>query len=193
MTKKFIFSALAGVALGFATTANAALYYDLDVFSSSQGYVSVGDSLTGTFDITGPGLGKGFTPDGSEDVDWAFFEFTLLDERDPTGAKMETWHIEVGAADIADAPGSNEFASGGSLIIGRFVFGFGNLAIEADIQADGKVAYEISASSGDFRVINGLMKVGTVTGSNNRVPDGGMTLALLGSGILGLCALRRRF
>lgn len=37
------------------------------------------------------------------------------------------------------------------------------------------------------------MNVGTVTGNNNRVPDGGMTLALLGGGILGLCALRRRF
>ncbi len=190
MIKKSLFSALAGIALGFASTANAALYYDLDVFSRAEGYVNVGDSLTGTFDITGTGLGKGYTPGGSEVVDWAFFEFTLLDEKDPTGAKTETWHIEVGAQDLA---GGNDFASGGSLIIGKFVYGFGNYSIEADIQADGKVDYEISATSGDFQVINGLMKVGTVTGNNNRVPDGGMTLALLGSGILGLCALRRRF
>lgn len=184
MIKKSLFSTLAGIALGFASTANAALYYDLDVFSTGQDYVSIGNSLSGTFDITGSGPGKGFTPGGSEVVDWAFFVFTLQDERDAVGAKTESWQIELGGAD---------FASGGSLFFSEVVFAFGNLSIKTDIQADGKVDYEISATSGDFRVITGSMNVGTVTGNNNRVPDGGMTLALLGSGILGLCALRRRF
>jgi hypothetical protein len=64
---------------------------------------------------------------------------------------------------------------------------FGNAAIAGQIDSTGTVEYKITATSGAFRLDAAY---GSIQAT---IPDGGMTAALLGSSLLGLTYLRRRF
>jgi len=180
---KLLSYAAAGISLSLGTNAKAALYWDLELFSSSQSHVSVGDALQGTFDITGNGLGKGFVGNGPEQVQSAFFEFTLVDDSDRNQVKTESWSISLG---------DQGFSTGGGSLILALVCGFGNGSVLLDIQQDGQVDFTVAATSGDFRVVNGLMKVETGPRTSSRVPEGGLSILMLGGALLTAAALHRK-
>ncbi len=192
MLKQAIQISLASAALFIAGSSQAALYWDVDTFTTSQGHVVAGGpGLSETFNITGPGLGRGYilpANGGTETVTSVLFAFSLLDDKDGIDeVQSESWQFDLGT-DTGVASGSSNGW------FGTVVFGLGSADVMMDIQEDGQIGYVISANSGDFFVLNASIAVTTESRSQttNRVPDGGLTLVLLGAGVFAITALRRR-
>jgi hypothetical protein len=130
-------------------------------------------SYTGTFDIAAAGYNPASETVVSAKVEFLFFDVLF----------NESFSIQVG--------GEN-FASHGSfflfLTIGDAVLGSALL----DLDADGILSYTITRTSGEFWLKNAFLKATTATRPTEAVPDAGLTVAVLGLGLVGLGLVRQR-
>lgn len=192
--------ALAAVASLFAASHVSAINYysDVDLIGA---YVDSSNPHTGEFNITDNGgdsvldilaLFAGVAGDGydpiTETIVKASVVFTFFEDFTGNaladGFAKEKFTIELGA---------NSFKNGGGFFI-PFVpvlsGGEIDIAAQLDLDAEGKLSYTVRSTKGDFI----LGSAGILAEAAPRaVPDAGSTLALLGLGMLGLTALRRRF
>ena len=171
--KAFVILGLVLVAGVFSARAN--LYYDYDyintVLSSSN------PDKNGSFNIAV----QGYSP-SAETMQWAGFAFTFVD----TDNREDTVRISLG----------HEAVSYEHIEYGFNIFG-GLLAGDAllDLSADGIISYNVHWTSGDpFRLVSATLLAETTANSivPVRVPDGGLTLAMLGLALLGLGWAQRR-
>lgn len=165
-------------AVGFIATAapsSAALYNDLNTYGLLGYRVTQDNPLVDQFDIGA----KGFDS-STEEAIWGLAVFKIAD----LDSKWESFEIELGGQDFA----SGTFQFG--LVFAGGLLG-GDLLLTLN-ENNGVLAYEISAEKSDFRVLAADLLVKTTYSSASNVPDGGMTLVLLGGSLMGLYAIRRR-
>lgn len=187
--KKLISSALmvAGLAAG-VTSAQAGVYRDRDNLDAVLN--SPGESVSGTFNIRTldgnfAGDMAGFVP-SAETIVTATATFELYSN----DSEKEQVDINLGAFDLYTTPGTQ--------INGEVTFGPLNLTVQmlADLQQDGSISYRLTLLDTAFTwgedvgINYAQLDVTTVP---NTVPDGGMTLALLGLSLGGLAVVRRSF
>jgi hypothetical protein len=157
-----------------AATSRATEYYDYDninVWLSEANRVQ-----TGTFDIGAQGYNSSVETIISADV-----EFVL-------------WDSDSNADDVTVTVDGLQIEAGRTVTQGFSIFG-GSLSGQAllNLQADGRVGYRIEWLSGDsFKVSAASLIAQTAPNSVVGVPDGGMTLALLGLGLVALEWGRRK-
>ena len=160
-----------GSALAFPT-----LYTDIDLYGQ---YVSTGQPLSGTFNISaGDGTGlAGYKPE-TQQVTSASAQFVIRDETFLDGEERfvislsdSTWNGNAFAAFL-----NVDLGSTGTLLL--------------QLSDDGEIAYTVSASKGDFILVSATLEA--LADKRVAVPDSGTTLALLGLGLVGVGALRRR-
>lgn len=187
---KKLLSIAAIASLFVASQASAVSYYsDVDFINekvttsnSYDGEFNIvdngGDSLLDILAIVGAVAGDGYDAATETVVDaWAFF--TLTDDYD---LSSEQYKVDLGT----------ELFKSGSSVSWLFTLATGSVGVNGiiDLDADGKLSYSVSATSGDFKLIN----AGILAKADARsVADSGTTLALLGLGFLGLVGYRRRF
>lgn len=63
-------------------------------------------------------------------------------------------------------------------------------SVYSQLVDDGALSYSVSATQGDLNFLKAVLCIDV--GERANVPDGGLTLALLGAGFLGMAALRRK-
>jgi hypothetical protein len=168
-----------GILLGFVglgvVTANASLYYDVDILNTTLGPTR--PSKSGTFNIAV----QGYNPD-AETIDWAGFAFTFLD----TDNREDTVRISLGHDIIAYENISYGFNIFGGLLQGDALL---------DLSADGIISYTIRWVCGDpFKLLTASLIAESTANStlpSAPVPDGGATLAMLGLALLALEGTRR--
>lgn len=158
-----------------AATSSAALYNDLNTYGLFGYRVTQDNPLVDHFDIGA----KGFDS-STEEAIWGLAVFKIGD----LDSKWESYEIELGGQDFAN--GTFQFG----LVFAGGLLG-GDLLLTLN-ENNGVLAYEITANKSDFRVLAADLLVKTTYGSSSRVPDGGMTLVLLGGSLIGLYAFRRR-
>ena len=158
-----------------AAKADAAIYTDNQLINATLSrYNPVYEN---NFDI----YRYGFRP-ATEDVISAAVAFLFVD----SDLREERVDINLGELDFAN----------GSINKGFTVFG-GLLSCDAliDINADGKISYDVRWVSGDaFRLVSGTL-IACATASappSQGVPDGGLTVAMLGFAMLVVGGAHRR-
>ena len=161
------------MALG-AATSRATEYYDYDninVWLSEANPVR-----TGSFNIAD----QGYNP-SAETIISADAEFVL-------------WDSDSNADGVSVSVGGLQIQPGSTVTQGFSILG-GSLTGQAllNLEADGRIGYRIEWLSGDsFKVSAASLIAQTAPNSVVGVPDGGMTLALLGLGLVALEWGRRR-
>lgn len=186
MIKKMILTLTAVASLAVTQKASANLYVDFDDLNDVFLSVTGTKSVTGWFNIAN----KGYDPT-TEHVTGALAAFYLYDDADGI-KKGESYSINLGQSQFSSGSSTFNLVFGLLGLVGGPVEG----SMLLDLSADGKLKYTIEATKGDFYV--DWAKLIAVTHPNrpnttgNRVPDGGLTLAMLGLGCLGVAALRRR-
>lgn len=173
--------ALLLAALGFASVSQAAVYVDVDLAGplsyyhlSKNDIWSHNDSYQGTFNI----LNKGYNP-AVERVCDADFWFAFAD--DSRSDTSEVVKIKVGG--LTQYQGDVD----GTIWNYDFVWGSVGGSLLATLSNTGILNYTVKILSGDT-----YLKEAGLIATTCSVPDGGATIALLGMGILGLAAVRRR-
>jgi hypothetical protein len=175
--------------------ASAATYIDHDPLNRSLGSGYQSYSLSGWFTITGPswtdtdswsnsdGDVRGYVPGTAITSAYASFELESTDR------EREIVDIDLGSSDFLTTTGNQ--------VNGTVAFG-DNLTVSmiADLQSEGAIRYTVTlrnlANNADDVGVNWARLVVT-TADSTSVPDGGTTVALLGTALLGLVAARRRF
>jgi hypothetical protein len=148
-------------------SARANLYYDYDYIDTVLS--SVNQDRSGTFNITV----QGYSP-SAETMSWAGFAFTFVDSDN----QEDTVRISLGHEAV-----NYEHVEYGFNIFGGLLAGDALL----DLSADGIISYSVRWISGDpFRLVSATLLAETTANAPAPVPDGGMTLALLGLSLLGL-------
>jgi len=169
-------AAAAALALGMTASTQAALHFDIDVIGVE---LSAGNPCyTGTFNITGPGLGKGFDPSTMTIVS-AYATFALWDSALFGGTENVT--VDLGGEAFDQ---SGPFL--GAILLGDQVLG----DVLLDLQEDGELAYTVTRVAGSFQLVGAELHAKSV--HSHEVPDSGWTLGLLGAGLIGVAAIRRR-
>jgi hypothetical protein len=149
-----------------STSARATIY---DEYDPIDGVVLNATKTThaGSFDLTG----AGFTPTGSV-LHWAAVEFLLF------ASSAAQVNIYVGsqliASPVSGATAASDFLTGAA---------FDELA------GAGTIDYLIQWVSGAPVTVSGA----SIFAENSRVPDGGLTVTLLGAALLGLGWARSKF
>lgn len=181
MIKKIFCLVVVGV-VSLAGSARATLYSDVNTYGSDGYGVTYNNPLHDTFDIGA----HGFNPANEQAVSgvaiFAIADWNLFD-------KQETYTINLDGS--AFAQGSFQF---GVVLAGGLLGPDLLLTVNQD---NGILSYDItSGKNQDFRVLGASLWVETCavnpTTQGAPVPDGGVTLALLGGGMLGVYAIRRR-
>jgi hypothetical protein len=143
-----------------ANAANGAIYMDTDwwlgtkLTAGQQGVSSAFDLVVGDGDV---GDVPGFTP-GTDNVGWAWVTITAHDDQlfDAT----ETIQVDLGDVSGTQQHFQASFVLGVSSwpeVVAGTLFG--------DINADGVLAYSISAANGDFYLDSANLTVKTASGS----------------------------
>ena len=159
-------------AVGLTSVSQAAIYADLDLIGDAM---ATDETHEGWFNITGPGLGKGFVP-GVETITSATIDFVFADDIDPF--KKESATVTLG---------SDTF-TGGGYFLGFLISGSLNGSLQL-LNESGLLKYTVTMTKGDAILLSALL---TVCAEPASVPDGASTIGLLGLGLLGLAVLRRR-
>jgi hypothetical protein len=149
--------------------ARANLYYDYDYINTVLS--SVNRDNNGTFNIAV----QGYDP-SAESMSWAGFAFTFIDSDN----QEDTVRISL----------SHEAVTYEHIEYGFNIFG-GLLAGDAllDLSADGIISYNVRWISGDpFKLVSATLLAETTANAPPPapVPDGGLTLAMLGLALLAL-------
>lgn len=192
--KKIFANILALAVAGIATT-QANSYVDVDQIGvllsggSNNRYLGVFDIVNGDGDTgisigapyANPALGPfsdiaGFRP-GSEKVDSAYVAFFFRDNDD---SKIE--EVRIGL-DNTYFTGSTPWGLNNQTF--TILGGEASGAIQA-LEVDGVLRYNIIRTAGDFYFDYAIL------GVEAHVPDAGSTVALLGIGLLGMGAIRRK-
>ncbi len=167
--------------LGFGSVSQAAVYVDVDLAGplsyyhlSKNDIWSHNDSYQGTFNI----LDKGYNPNVERVCD-ADFWFAFADDSQSDAA--EVVKIQVG--------GLTQFNGDVNGTIWNYDFVWGSVggSLLATLSNTGILNYTVRILSGDT-----YLKEAGLTATTCSVPDGGATVVLLGVGMLGLAAVRRR-
>ena len=157
-------------------SARANLYYDYDYINTVLS--SANRDRNGSFNIAV----QGYSP-SAETMSWAGFAFTFVD----TDNREDTVRISLG----------HEAVNYEHIEYGFNIFG-GLLAGDAllDLSADGIISYNVHWTSGDpFRLVSATLLAETTANSivpSVRVPDGGLTLTMLGLALLALGWTQKR-
>ncbi|HHY85707.1 MAG TPA: VPDSG-CTERM sorting domain-containing protein [Verrucomicrobia bacterium] len=181
--KTTIFSALAaGVLLLGGASASAIPYaHDYEVFSIEQSlveYLSKDGRATysGSFNI----LDQGFDPECME-IFKVELKFRFKDDSSSDGKEKVTITL-----DSSPLVSSLELTSGGWTTVAR-TYTSGTIL---DLLSDGILNYTVTAEKGDFKLKEAKLYV---KAKRTCVPDNGTTLVLLGTGLVTLVGLQRRF
>lgn len=146
--------------------------------------IPAGGSFTGTFDLLSSGvIPTGYNP-GAEHITGASAYFFLSD---PTF----TGAVVGGSEAITVALDGQFFAAAVNFIS---VFVGGNI-VDLSLLADNSVNYTIRSASGSAvptALSLAQLNFSTAPGAQERVPDGGTTMTLLGIGLVGMGCIRRR-
>lgn len=161
--------ALSAALIGFGSVASAAVYTDVKYIVEHLD--GENPSYSGSFDITKYGQ---FSP-GSEEVVSATVSFLFF------GINYNNDPISIDVAGDA--------FTGGKFFLLQLVGGSLSNALSA-LNADGKIDFSVSINQGGAWLK--AARIDAVTRPIRAVPDSASTLALLGVGILGLAAVRRR-
>jgi hypothetical protein len=167
----------AALALG-VVSAQAALHFDIDVIGVELN--GSNPAYTGQFDITGPGLGKGYDP-VTMTIDSAYATFALWDSLLFGGS--ETVTVELGTEPFDY---SGPFL--GLLVLGDDVLG----DVLFDLDQDGVLSYTVSSTAGAFKLLGAELHAKSSDRPVSNVPDSGWSLALLGISMAGVATLRRK-
>ncbi|HAV65057.1 MAG TPA: hypothetical protein DCY13_22140 [Verrucomicrobiales bacterium] len=179
---KYVKTMLASAALvAGLSTGSAVTIYDVNVHTE---YLAAGETETGMFDISPP-----YNPATQTVVSasvWFFFSDDVnpwYDPLDPFGSHSEYVEIRLG-------PGSGVVLGTGE--VGIFDIESGNVSGTAYVQLNstGQLSYSVTATSGDFVFL--AAKLAAHVGSNASVPDGGLTVGLLGLGLIAVGCWRRQ-
>jgi hypothetical protein len=172
--------------LGSVLTSRATLYEDLNTYGTGQ-LVTDTTPFTDSFHISYN------TP--TEHAVSGVATFLLAD----IGKDTQQFSIDLGSTLGFDSGSINDL----SMKYGSFQLNFelaGGLlsgVLLGQLDSTGTLQYTISATSrGWFSVLSADLLVNTDSGSGistRSIPDGGLTVVLLGGALLGLGALRRRF
>lgn len=177
---KKILMLAATVLIGSLVSTTAALYEDINSYGLLGRQVTTERALVDSFNIA-------FDTAGEEAV-WGEAVFLLAD----ADKAQEEFSIQLGGIERLDSGKIDDATAFG---ITFELAGGGVASLLGDINADGILNYTISATSGNFNVLWARLVVSTDQSgsqSGSRVPDGGLTLALLGTSLLGLYAFRRK-
>jgi hypothetical protein len=198
MNNKITMLLAAGALVVGAQQAKALTWSDAQNPSDYMNALGLGGgsaSVTGTFDLKNPGSSTytitapypglttisdqgGFVP-GTDVATSATAFFWFRDDNDPN----ETEHVAVNLNGLP-------FTGGQVTSEGVSVFG-GTADVTATINLNGTVTYTVTATDGDFFFdYADLTATGDVIRTN--APDGGATASLLGVGLLGVAAIRRK-
>jgi hypothetical protein len=159
-----------------AATAKAALHFDIDYINS---IVSSGTPYEGDFDITGPGLGKGYDSSTMQ-IHWAYATFAFWDPI--LGGGSESLTVELGGE-----PFSSVGPFLGLILLGDQVWG----DVLLDLETDGSLSYSVNPASGSFKLLAAELHAKSKP-RPWEVPDSGWSLALLGMSMIGLASFRRK-
>jgi len=194
MKRSIACALIALAALGAPTGALALSFTDQDgspTFLTSNPYDFYPSTVTGWLDIT-TGQGVNFNP-ATMTLTSAFVKFAFADTYDPTtpwftGSDSELEYVTVKLDNVTFLSGvevdgthqAYDWTSASGALTGSFL---------ASLQTDGKLQYKVTVTSGDTWFKRARVDA---TGVYKRVPDAGSTVLLLGLGILGLAASRRK-
>jgi hypothetical protein len=170
-------------AVMMGVSAQAVQYVDTDIIGKVLS--SSAPSAGGEFNIAtadGDGLDiVGYQP-SSESIIFAMAQFTILD----WDGNFEAVEVELGSANFIAASGT--FGTGFTTLSG-VVSG----AAYFDLNEDGIIAYTIEWVGGHaFTAIAASLNAYTAPKTPTNVPDGGLTLSLLGMGLVGLGWLSKK-
>jgi hypothetical protein len=159
----------------FAASAGATIYADLENYlslSSPLGFqVKPSTPLSGEFDLTDYGYNS-----VAEQVYGALVSFVLWDPRGGTE------NVSISLVNPLSTIWS------GSVWLALTLDTVEGTALE-DLSSDGILKFYVTASSGEAYVKGAAL----VAKAGNRVPDGGVTLTLLGLAFLGILGAQRKF
>jgi hypothetical protein len=170
--KKILF--LASIVAGLlVANAGAKTYTDTDsndvYFSSGYGGVS---TYTSSFNI----VNDGYKP-LTEQVYSATAAFEFLD----TWGGSEQLSVALGGSPFEQTSSFSGYITLSDSVVGSALF---------DLSTDGIVSYTITRASGEFTLKNAVL---TAQAGSRSVPDGGLTLALLGMSVIGVFGFQRKF
>jgi len=181
---KITFGLMSALAVA-SITAHATQYVDTDNIGAVLS--SVNTSVTGEFNIAdadGDGLDTvGYDPD-SETITFAVAQFTIVD----WDGGSESVTVELGPNAFASSSGT--FGMGFTILGGMVL---GNAYV--DLNADGILGYTIEWTAGTSAFTASAASLTAFTAAKSplpSVPDGGLTVALLGMGLVSLNWLNRR-
>jgi len=153
-----------------------------DLFFALDGGASTGtlDSSVGNLvNIAGDGTA---TPVGSDSTGWAFsYDASTGFHLDGLGLAAH-----VPAYTIVGAPGAGGIYSNANGSIA------GNGPHNPFLDQSATFNLSIAGITADTRISDVIFSFGTTPGNNVGVPDGGLTIMMLGAGLVGIAVLRRK-
>jgi len=169
------------LAVVIAALDGAAFANNYSVSEASSQHVTPGKSATGTLDLTTDGF---VAPD-------SLSSFTVTFDFDrPNGSGSSTDPI----VDIS-LDGFSVLSGGTVPDFGTMSYTFTQLstdgsALLSEINSTGKLSYDVTTGTGNYYLDGATLSASDPVG---KLPDGGSTMTLLGFGILGICAVARKF
>ena len=186
MNKLTLLGSVGAICAGAVCTASAITqnFSDINTYSPAIQFNADGGRTTFTdvFDLTA----NGFVP-GTDIATSGKAIFNLSN-----GGPGNSARVTIDLGSIAEV-------TGGFVQNYTFTFGASDVSILTDINADGKISYTIVATAKHFQLdsaeldIVATVKDSTSSTTDTRVPDGGTTVALLGSSLVGISLLKRKF
>ena len=184
--------ALGAFALATSTTQAAFVWTDLNV--DQPVYLSAGQSTSGTFNLNGIAAESGgpvFVA-GSFELTSAKAYFAFADDAFFGDVPYLGDSNEYVTVDIYDAP--NSYEVDGSHILSYLTWDWITGSVQASLlgtlSSTGELDYTITVTRGDTWFKAAKLKA---YGDYKQVPDASATVALMGLGLLGLAAARKRF
>lgn len=190
-----------GIAVAGSFSAKALTYTDIQY---RHAYIEEGGkAITGTFNIVNPGSSS-YSISGYGSANGTFNDaggyvvgtdlvslvasFYIRDDSTDSQGKREKVDINLGGG--PQEVNNLNLVNGGKTFIS---FG-GSSVLLTLLETQGTLRYRIEAQKGDFKLEYAMLSASTeplLTSSSQRVPDGGVTLGLLGFSLLGLFGAAR--